>query len=131
MKLLLDTHSLIWHSDSSPLMSPKATKLLNDPANDLLLSMASVWEIAIKVGMRKLALSVPFVPFLARATTTYQVTVLPITIFDCIAYEQLSFPNPKHRDPFDRMIITHALRNGFSIVGNDAAFDAYGITRLW
>ncbi len=131
MKLLLDAHSLIWHSDSSPQMSPRATVLLNDPANELVLSMASVWEIAIKVGMKKLTLSVPFVPFLERATTTYQVTVLPITLDDCIAYEQLAFPDPKHRDPFDRMIITHALRNAFSVVGSDTAFDAYGIIRLW
>lgn len=47
------------------------------------------------------------------------------------AYEQLPFPNPQHRDPFDRMIIVQTLSNGLSVVGLDSAFDAYGITRLW
>jgi PIN domain nuclease of toxin-antitoxin system len=57
--------------------------------------------------------------------------VLPISLEDCAAYEQLPFPNPQHRDPFDRMILTHALRNGLAVVGTDLAFDSYPITRLW
>ena len=61
MKLLLDTHALIWHSDTSPQMSATATALLNDPANELFLSMASAWEIAIKVGLQKLPLSVTYI----------------------------------------------------------------------
>lgn len=68
---------------------------------------------------------------MSQVMLTYKVILLPITLDDCIAYEQLSFPNPKHRDPFDRMIVTHALRNGFSVVSSDTAFDVYGITRLW
>ena len=48
-----------------------------------------------------------------------------------ISYEALPFPDPQHRDPFDRMIATHALPNKLSVVGNDVAFDPYGITRLW
>ncbi len=55
MRLLIDTHALIWHSDASPQMSAVATALMNDPANDRLLSIGSVWEIAIKAGMKKLA----------------------------------------------------------------------------
>jgi PIN domain nuclease of toxin-antitoxin system len=54
-----------------------------------------------------------------------------VTFDDCVAYERLPFPDKQHRDPFDRMIIVHAQRDGLSVIGRDAAFDAYGITRLW
>jgi PIN domain nuclease of toxin-antitoxin system len=93
--------------------------------------MASVWEIAIKVGLKKIGLSVPFATFLTTAITGYGLVVVPITTDDCISYEALPFPDPNHRDPFDRMIVTHALRNTLSVLGNDGAFDPYGVTRLW
>jgi PIN domain nuclease of toxin-antitoxin system len=131
VKLLLDTHAFLWHADGDPRMSAPAIALLVDPANELLLSIASVWEIAIKAGLKKLVLSRPFVTFMITAITGYGMTVLPITFEDCAEYERLPFPDKKHRDPFDRMIITQALRHGFSIVGNDVAFDSYGITRVW
>jgi PIN domain nuclease of toxin-antitoxin system len=131
VKLLLDTHTFLWHADGDPRMSPTATALLIDPANDLFLSMATLWEIAIKVGLKKLVLSSPYDSFMTRAITGYGLTVLPITFEDCAEYERLPFFDPKHRDPFDRMIITHARRNGFSVGGSDMAFDSYGVTRLW
>ena len=131
MNLLLDSHTLLWLMESNPSLSPAATRLITDPANRLPLSMASIWEIGIKTGMGKLGLSVPYGTFLTTAINGYELIVLPITIEDCVQYEQLSFPNPQHRDPFDRMIIVHAQRNGFAIVGVDASFDSYGVTRLW
>lgn len=112
-------------------MSAKATALLIDPANELFLSMAAVWEIAIKVGLKKLTLWSAYVPFMTKAINAYGLTVLPITFEDCAEYETLPFPLPKHRDPFNRLIITHAKRNGMSIVGIDVNFDAYGVARLW
>jgi PIN domain nuclease of toxin-antitoxin system len=131
MKLLLDTHTFLWHSVGNPQMSAAATALLVDPAYELFLSMATVWEIAIKVGLKKLALSSPYVSFMTKAIAGYGLTVLPITFEDCAEYETLPFPLPIHRDPFDRLIITHAKRNGLSIVGTDVRFDPYGVTRLW
>ena len=65
------------------------------------------------------------------ALTAYRITLVAITIDDCIAYEQLPFPNSAHRDPCDRMIIAQARRSGLTSVGNDSAFDSYGIARLW
>ncbi len=131
MRLLLDTHTFLWHANGDPQMSVTATTLLVDPANELFLSMATAWEIAIKVGLKKLALSSPYLMFMTRAISGYGLTVLPISIEDCAAYQQLPFPDPRHRDPFDRMIVIHALRSGLSVVGIDAAFDQYGISRLW
>ena len=74
---------------------------------------------------------------IARISTTTpmmlstMLIVVPITKDDCVRYESLPFPDPQHRDPFDRMIITHALREGLAIVGVDTSFDSYGVTRLW
>jgi len=131
MRLLLDTHTFLWHSDGSPKVSAAATALLLDPWNDLFLSMATVWEIAIKAGLKKLNLSNSYVPFMTAAIASYGIVVLPVTFDDCAEYESLAFASPKHRDPFDRMIITHAKRNGLTIVGADVSFDFYGISRLW
>lgn len=131
MRLLLDTHTFLWHANGDSQVSATATALLIDPGNELFLSMASVWEIAIKSGLKKLTLSAPFLAFLTQAITGYGITLLQMTIDDCAAYEQLPFPNPQHRDPFDRMIIVQTLSNGLSVVGLDSAFDAYGIKRFW
>ena len=87
--------------------------------------------MAIKVGLKKMVLSVPLGTFLTTAVSGYGLIVLPITSDDCLGYESLPFPDPRHRDPFDRMIVVHALRNGLSVVGVDVAFDPYGVPRLW
>lgn len=131
MKLLLDTHSFLWHASGDAQLSATAAALLVDPTNELFLSMATVWEIAIKTGLKRLTLAAPLASFMNRAVTGYGLTLLAVTFDDCTAYEQLPFPDQQHRDPFDRMIIVHAQRNGLSIVGRDAAFDSYGVTRLW
>lgn len=117
--------------EGNPSLSPTARALIGDPANRLHLSMASIWEIGIKAGLKKMGLSVPFATFLETAVKGYGLTVIPITTEDCISYEGLPFPNPKHRDPFDRMIVTHALRHNLGVIGNDLALDASGVNRLW
>ncbi len=131
MKLLLDTHTVLWHADANPQLSASAVALLLDPKNDLFISMASIWETAIKSGMKKLVLTGGYANFMAKAINDYNLIVLPITLEDCVSYEQLPFPDPNHRDPFDRMIVVQAGRNGLSVVGIDSSLDAYGITRLW
>jgi PIN domain nuclease of toxin-antitoxin system len=131
MRLLLDTHTFLWHANGSPQISAQATALLTDPGNELFLSMATVWEIAVKVGLKKLKLSSSYIPFMTAAITGYGLTVLPIDFDDCAEYEKLPFPLPKHRDPFDRLIITQASRHGLVIVGTDLDFDVYGVQRLW
>ena len=112
-------------------MSATATALLIDPSNELFLSMATVWEVAIKVGLGKLTLTGSYVPYMTRAIQGYGLTVLPITFEDCAEYESLRFPVLNHRDPFDRLIVAHAKRNALYVVGNDSDFDAYGVRRLW
>jgi PIN domain nuclease of toxin-antitoxin system len=97
----------------------------------LFLSTATIWELAIKVGLQKLSLSGPFHVYLTAAINGFSIKLLPISIEDCASYVALPFPRPAHRDPFDRLMIVHAVANGLSIVSADAAFDSYGVTRLW
>jgi PIN domain nuclease of toxin-antitoxin system len=131
VNLLLDSHTLLWLMEGNPSLSATASALIADPVNRLYLSMASVWEIGIKSGLKKMGLSVPYATFLSTAVNGYALNVLPITADDCIDYEVLPFPDKKHRDPFDRMIVVHTVRYKLSVVGVDAAFDPYGVTRLW
>lgn len=131
MNLLLDSHTLLWLMEANPNMSGTAAGLIADSANRLYLSMASIWEIGIKSGLGKMGLSVPYEKFLDTAINGYGLIVLPINTDDCVRYEVLPFPDKWHRDPFDRMIVTHALRHGLVIIGVDAAFDSYGVSRLW
>ena len=131
MNLLLDTHAFLWHAEGNLQMSPAASKVIVDPENELFLSTASVWEIAIKAGIGKLTLAAPFETFLSKAIHGYGIKVLPVTLDDCTTYEQLPFPDKQHRDPFDRMIIVHAIKNGLPIIGDDVSFDSYAVTRIW
>ncbi len=128
MRLLLDSHTLIWAVDEPARLSPAALKALQDPANDLLLSAATVWEIAIKVGLGKLSLTIPYRRWMNKAVLDLGLTLLPITVE--YADVQASLPN-HHRDPFDRLIIAQALTEAIAVVSADAAFDPYGVTRLW
>lgn len=129
--MLLDTHTLPWLMEGNPKLSATAAALIVDPGNRLYLSMAFIWELAIKLGLKKIGLSVRLELFLSTAISGYSLNVLDVTLQDCIRYEPLPFPLDKHRDPFDRMIVVPAQQHSLSIAGNDSAFDAYGITRLW
>lgn len=128
MRVLIDTHAVIWYVDQDHLLGAAAHAAITDPANDLLLSAATVWEVAIKVGLRKLTLSLPYRDWMNRAVADLGLTLLPITV----EYADVQAALPlHHRDPFDRLIIAQALAEGIAIVGADAAFDSYGVTRIW
>jgi PIN domain nuclease of toxin-antitoxin system len=128
VRLLLDSHTLIWAVDEPSRLSTAATTAVQDPANALLLSAATVWEIAIKVGLNKLNLTLPFRQWMNQAIADLGVSLLPITVE--YADVQASLPN-HHRDPFDRLLIAQALTEAVCVVSLDPAFDAYGVTRLW
>src|SRR5205807_2001471 len=106
------------------------TSLIVDPANEVLLSPASYWEIAIKVSIGKLVLHQPDVDFLDACTNRYGFRILPIEPRHTAVVATLPFPS-NHRDPFDRLIVAQALANGLSILSVDPKLDAYGVTRLW
>ena len=128
MRLLLDTHSVIWYVDQDHLLSPAAHAAITDPNNELLLSAASVWEAAIKVSLNKLTLSLPYRRWMQKALADLSLAMLPITID--YADAQVALPW-HHRDPFDRLIAAQALTDKIPVVSADAVFDRYGITRMW
>jgi PIN domain nuclease of toxin-antitoxin system len=128
MRLLVDSQAVIWAVDDPTQLSPTATAALQDPANDLLVSAATIWEIAIKVGLNKLSLSGSYRDWMNQAIAALGLTILPVTVDYAAAQATL---HPHHKDPFDRLMVAQALTERIPIVSADAIFDQYGITRLW
>jgi PIN domain nuclease of toxin-antitoxin system len=128
MRLLLDAHALLWYVDQDHLLSPPAHAAITAPSNQLLLGAGTIWEIAIKVALGKLTLSLPFRQWVSKATADLGLTVLPITVKYADAQIALPF---HHRDPFDRILAAQAQVEKISIVSGDRVFDQYGVTRLW
>lgn len=128
MKLLLDTHTLIWAVDDPAQLGPQAVVELQDPTNELLLSAASIWELAIKVGAKKLELSMPYRQWVLQAISDLGLTLLPISVEYAGVQAELPF---HHKDPFDRLLIAQSLYEQIPIVSVDPQFDAYEVTRLW
>jgi PIN domain nuclease of toxin-antitoxin system len=128
MKLLLDTHTFLWLVEGSPNLSTAAQSALADPAHELYLSVASVWELAIKTGNRKLALSDPLDVFVGKWTVVYQLALVPIDTPHALGV--VGLPD-HHRDPFDRILIAQALTEGMTLVSADAKFSLYAVPILW
>jgi PIN domain nuclease of toxin-antitoxin system len=128
MRLLLDSHTLIWSADEPARITPTAMSALSDSANDLLLSAATLWELAIKGGKGNLPLLISYRHWMDRAIADLDLVILPITLEH--AERQAGLPW-HHRDPFDRLLVAQAQVEGLPLVSADPALDAYGITRLW
>ena len=130
MNSLLDTHSLIWFALDDPHPSAKARALIEDPENKVAISMATLWEIAIKVSIGKLPLNRPYEDFVAECLETQLFSLLPIEPSHTIFLASMPFP-PGHKDPFDRLLIAQAIVENLPIVSVDVAFDHYPVRRIW
>ena len=128
MKLLIDTHALIWFLEDDPKLSATARAVVEDAANERWVSMASGWEMAIKSQIGKLKLPLVFEGLFPGALESFGFSILPIQAGHRHRYHALPL---HHRDPFDRLLVAQALVNGLAVVGDDAAFDEYGVTRVW
>lgn len=128
MRVLLDTHAVLWAADSPAKLGAVAASTISDPRTVLLVSAATVWEISIKFALGKLSLSGPYLPWMHRVLAGLNAAVLPIT--PEYAAVQATLPL-HHRDPFDRLLVAQALAENVPLVSADAALDAYGVTRLW
>ena len=128
MRLLIDSHALIWYVDQHQQLSAASHAAMSNLSNELLLSAGSIWEIAIKIGLGKLVLTQAYLPWMSQALSDLGITLLPITVE--YADAQASLPK-HHSDPFDRLIVAQAIAERVPIVSADAKMDAYGITRLW
>ncbi|PSB50379.1 PIN domain nuclease [filamentous cyanobacterium Phorm 6] len=127
MNILLDTHTFLWYLEDNKQLSSKAAELLEDPSNTLRLSIASLWEISIKLGLGKLSLQNSFSE-LEEVLQQLKIEVLPITFSDTECYLNLPL---HHRDPFDRILVAQAINHSLVLVSCDVAFDAYDLQRIW
>jgi PIN domain nuclease of toxin-antitoxin system len=128
VRLLLDTHALLWFYLGDSQLSRPAHDSIIDPNNIKLISPASYWEIAIKLSIQKYTLLVSYNEFIQEAVFDNGFEILPIEPRHTAALISLTF---HHKDPFDRMLIAQATVEGIPIVSVDSKFDPYPITRLW
>lgn len=128
MRLLLDTHALLWWLAGDVQLSVAARGAIADPANQVFVSAASAWEVATKHRLGKLPHAGPLALDFAGAVAQQGFEELPISLEH--GQDAGALPGA-HRDPFDRMLIVQALGERMALVSNEQAFDTWGVTRIW
>ena len=128
MQLLLDTHSFLWFAGGNDRLSRKAREAIEDMSNAAYLSMASLWEMAIKINIGKLELPKPLGVLVSEQMRENEFKMLRAEIEHFEIYTSLPL---HHRDPFDRMMIAQAQVEGLSVVSKDEALADYDINLLW
>ncbi|MEH2443518.1 type II toxin-antitoxin system VapC family toxin [Nostoc sp.] len=128
MKLLLDTHLIIWSAGNPEKLSQRVRNLLIDTNNFWLVSMASVWELQIKSQLGKLNLGSSLPNFIETQQRVNNLQILPIELTHIYALEALP---SYHRDPFDRILIAQAIVEKMPLLSVDIVFDAYPVQRVW
>jgi PIN domain nuclease of toxin-antitoxin system len=128
MKLLLDTHTFIWW-DSDPLrLSPQVLNMCQDPENEVLVSVASLWEMQIKIQLGKLKLNTPLAELVAGQQQINKIQILDIRLEHVLALGELP---PHHKDPFDRLLITQADIEKAILLSKDQIFTEYAVKVAW
>jgi PIN domain nuclease of toxin-antitoxin system len=128
VRVLLDTHTLLWWLDGDRRLSRRARNVIATDDNTVLVSAASAWEISTKVRLGKLPGATEVTTELPAILRLQNFEPLPIAIVHALRAGNL--PGP-HRDPFDRMLIAQAQDEDLALVSNERIFDAYGIRRIW
>lgn len=128
MRLLLDSHTILWFVEDDPQMPEHIKNLIEDEQHEKFVSVASAWELAIKVSTGKLALAKPIEVYLPDIIENNGFLLLPVTMPHALRVATLPF---HHKGPFDRLLIAQSLQEAMPIVGIDAVFDNYGVQRFW
>ena len=128
MSYLLDTHSFLWFVAGSSRLSKNARSIIENTDIHLYLSIASLWEMAIKISLKKLRLGEPFGNLIPAQLFQNNIILMQISVSHTAAVIELPF---HHRDPFDRLIIAQAQVEELPIISTDSVFDAYDIQRVW
>ena len=128
MRLLLDTHAFLWFINGDKKLSQRSRLLIQKADNEILISVATLWKIAIKTSLKKLELSQPFDILIPRELADNELTQLPIVIDHLIQLGNLPF---HHRDPFDRILIAQSLFEQVPLISKDSEFDSYELERIW
>lgn len=127
MNYLLDTHTLIWFLNGDKSLTNKARKTIESDSAINFVSIASLWEISIKLSLDRFEIKFSFERFIEEFDKN-NFQLLPITFKDTLVLSELPF---HHRDPFDRMLISQSIANNFTIISKDKEFGNYKIKLLW
>ena len=128
MKYLIDTHTLLWIITNNQKLSRKTKKLYLNSENIIYFSLASIWEMAIKISLRKLSIEEPLNDFIHRHIKGNDIKILNIEVKHILSLENLPY---YHRDPFDRLIISQSSYENIPILSSDKVFDLYPVKRIW
>ena len=128
MRVLLDTHTFIWLDNDPGKLSETVTALCSDKDNDLFLSIASVWEMQIKLKLAKLTLPLALDKTIAEQQKMNGLQLLPIELRHVLALDSLP---DHHKDPFDRLLIAQAKAEGLTLITNDPVIAKYPVTVTW
>lgn len=128
MRALLDTHVWLWSLTEPNRLNAGARALFTDPGNELLLSAASAWEIAIKFSLGKLPLPEPPAQYVASRMAAQRITPLPISHAHALAVASLP---PHHSDPFDRLLVAQSQIEGCHLVTADPRLKPYSFLSIW
>jgi PIN domain nuclease of toxin-antitoxin system len=127
LKILLDTYIFLWAINDPERLSPPAAEAIQNLANKILVSIASAWEIAIKVSIGKFEMPVPVAGYLQRQLARHGFAILPIDFSHLAMLEKLP---PHHRDPFDRLLIAQCVAEDATLVSVDSRFQGYAVKIL-
>ena len=128
MKYIIDTHVVLWIIDNNSQLSQKVKEIYLDENNEILLSMASIWEMAIKISLKKLEIPGTLSDFVKYHIIANNIRILDIRLSHIYRIENLPY---HHRDPFDRLIISQSIDENIPIISSDFRFDKYEIDRIW
>jgi len=128
MNLLLDSHSFVWMHEEPHKLSVKVAYEILNPANQIFLSVAGVWELQIKIALGKFSFSDTFENVLAQERQANNLRILPVNLAHALYLENLP---PHHKDPFDRLLISQAIVENLILVSTDANFAKYQVNLLW
>ena len=128
MKLLLDTHTFIWWDSDPQKLSATVLTQLQSSNNTIFLSVASIWEMQIKHQLGKLPLRLPLADIVEDQRQNNNITLLPISSEHVLALDKLPL---HHKDPFDRLLISQANREGATLVSKDHLIAAYPVSLMW
>ena len=127
MRILIDTHIFLWAITDDPRLSRKYRTLYLEPENELWLSIASIWEILIKVSVGRLAMPAPVVEYVTKQVDRNRLTLLPVRMRHFNELEKLPL---LHKDPFDRLLVAQARAEAMPLMAVDAGLRKYKVRIL-
>ena len=128
MRLLLDTHALLWTVEASSRLSARVVEVLGDPDTEKLISAVSVYEICLKYRLGKLPGAATLIDRFEQVIAETRSVLLPVTFAHA---REAGLLDMSHKDPFDCLLIAQARVERVAIVSNESVFDAFGLERIW